>query len=110
MDISYIAHTWRNELPIYLHFMLLQGVITPRHPTAKENVIAGIQEFTLQIYSTTNCKSVEQAWYEIFEKLYCTKKLKDFMKTVKGFDLTTIPPCWRSLEQKLLRTFYVRSM
>lgn len=86
------------------HFISLFGSLNENADLSSENVIAGIQEFTLRIYSIKNCKSVDQARYEIFEKLYCTKNLKNFMKTVKGFDSSTIPPCWRSLEQKLLRT------
>lgn len=33
-----------------------------------------------------------------------------FLKKVKGFDSSLIPPCFRSLEQKVLRTIFVTSM
>lgn len=32
------------------------------------------------------------------------------MKKVKGFDSSLIPPCFRSLEQKILLTIFVTSM
>ncbi|CAH0563074.1 unnamed protein product [Brassicogethes aeneus] len=39
-----------------------------------------------------------------------TKNNEKFIKKVKGFDSTHIPPCWKSLKQKLLRTIFVNSM
>nr|CAH7712903.1 unnamed protein product [Callosobruchus chinensis] len=32
------------------------------------------------------------------------------MKNVKKFESSQLPPCWRSLQQKILRTIYVTSM
>ncbi|CAH1099506.1 unnamed protein product [Psylliodes chrysocephalus] len=37
------------------------------------------------------------------------EKNEHFMQTIKGLDLSLIPPCWRTMEQKILRTVYVNS-
>ncbi|CAG4953971.1 unnamed protein product [Parnassius apollo] len=43
--------------------------------------------------------------------MYASKQNNEkFMKRMKGFDSTHIPPCWKSLKQKLLRTIFVNSM
>lgn len=43
--------------------------------------------------------------------MYASKQNNEkFMKRIKGFDSTHIPPCWKSLKQKLLRTIFVNSM
>lgn len=76
-----------------------------------ENTIDTLQEFTSQMYSIKNCKRVDSARFEIFQKLYSGNELNDvFLKKVRGFDSNLIPPCYRSLKQKFLRTIYVTSM
>ena len=35
---------------------------------------------------------------------------ENFLKKIKGFDSNSIPPCWISLLQKILRTIFVNSM
>lgn len=32
------------------------------------------------------------------------------MKKIKSFNSATIPPCWKSLKQKILRTIFICSM
>ncbi|KAF2891199.1 hypothetical protein ILUMI_14974, partial [Ignelater luminosus] len=76
-----------------------------------EEKIACVQEFTLLIYGIKYCTSINKARYCMFQKSYGTKKDKEqFMKKIKGIDSNLIPPCWKSLKQKILRTIYVNSM
>ena len=50
---------------------------------------------------TQNFSSVNTAHYEIFQKTYSKKgKEKNFLHSVKGFDSSNTPPCWKSLKQK----------
>lgn len=43
--------------------------------------------------------------------MYASKQNNEkFMKIMKGFDSTHIPPCWKSLKQKLVRTIFVNPM
>lgn len=70
-----------------------------------------VQEFTCRMYGVGKCRSVNSARFQIFQNNYQTKKSNEqFIKKMKGFDSTRIPPCWRSLKQKVLRTIYVTSM
>lgn len=39
-----------------------------------------------------------------------TKDTEKFIKNVTNFDSKMIPPCWRSLKQKMLRTIFVNSI
>ncbi|KAF2889207.1 hypothetical protein ILUMI_16966, partial [Ignelater luminosus] len=76
-----------------------------------EEKIARVQEFTVLIYGIKYCTSVNKARYCMFQKSYGTKKDKEqFMKKIKGIDSNLIPPYWKSLKQKILRTIYVNSM
>lgn len=70
-----------------------------------------IQEFASMLYDQKTCKSVDLARLFIFQKLFAdTSAAEFFCKGVKSFDSSTIPPCWKSLKQKLLRTIYINSM
>ncbi|VEN58901.1 unnamed protein product [Callosobruchus maculatus] len=62
------------------------------------------------LYNVQNCNSVSNARFQIFQKMYGTSNNKKFMRKIKGFDSSTILPCWESLKQKVLRTSYVNSM
>lgn len=76
--------------------------------TEKMNVI---QEFTSAMYGIKNCNKVNDARYQIFVKNFSAKEdNENFLKKVRSFDSNTIPPCWESLKQKILRTIYVNSM
>lgn len=69
-----------------------------------------LQEFTSKFYGI-NCKSVNDARLLIFQSRFSSTSVAEyFVKKVKSFDSTLIPPCWRSLKQKILRTIYVTSM
>ncbi|CAB3249495.1 unnamed protein product [Arctia plantaginis] len=76
-----------------------------------ETKIDAVQEFTCLIYGLPKCQSVNAARVFLFNKMYASKQNNEkFMKRVQGFDSTHIPPCWKSLKQKLLRTIFVNSM
>lgn len=70
-----------------------------------------VQEFTSSMYGVRNCTSVNDARHRIFLKNYSAKEDSEhFLKKIKGFDSNSIPPCWISLTQKILRTIFVNSM
>ncbi|XP_049318490.1 uncharacterized protein LOC125780337 isoform X2 [Bactrocera dorsalis] len=70
-----------------------------------------VQEFTVNMYGIKNCNRVNEARYRIFVKSYSSKEDSEkFFKKIKSFDSNTIPPCWISLQQKILRTIFVNSM
>lgn len=77
----------------------------------KETKVDAVQEFTCLMYGLPMCQSVNAARFLLFNKIYASKQNNEkFMKRIKGFDSTIIPPCWKSLKQKLLRTIFVNSM
>lgn len=77
----------------------------------EETKIDAVQEFTCLMYGLPKCQSINAARFLLFNKMYASKqKNEKFMKRIKGFDSTHIPPCWKSLKQKLLRTIFVNSM
>ncbi|XP_050563640.1 uncharacterized protein LOC126913014 [Spodoptera frugiperda] len=71
--------------------------------------IAG--NYTVAMYGIKHCTKVNQARYQVFLKNFSAKEDSEkFLKKVKSFDSNTIPPCWESLKQKILRTIFVNSM
>lgn len=69
-----------------------------------------LQQYTCKLYGI-NCNSVNDARLFIFQNKFApTSAAEYFMRNVKKFDSTQIPPCWNSLKQKILRTIYVTSM
>uniref|UniRef100_A0A034W3J4 Uncharacterized protein n=1 Tax=Bactrocera dorsalis TaxID=27457 RepID=A0A034W3J4_BACDO len=63
------------------------------------------------MYGIKNCTSVNDARYRIFQKNYSANKSNEqFLRKVRSFNSNTIPPCWKSLKQKILRTIYVNAM
>ena len=69
-----------------------------------------LQEFTCSLYSV-KCKSVNLARLLCFQKVFSNKTNDTkFMKKVKNFYSSMLPPCWSSLKQKILRTIYVTEM
>lgn len=76
-----------------------------------EDKVDAVQEFTGLIYGIKNCKSVNNARFQIFQKTYAnTKNNEKFLRKIKGFDSSQIPPCWKSLKNKMLRTIYINCM
>ncbi|XP_072754742.1 uncharacterized protein [Anoplolepis gracilipes] len=70
-----------------------------------------LQEFTCLLYGISHCCDVNMARLIIFQKKYATKSNTDqLISDIKSFDSSLIPPCWKSLKQKILRTIYVTSM
>lgn len=70
-----------------------------------------VQEFTCLMHGVKNCITVNDARYRIFQKAYAAVKSDNqFLRKIKSFDSTLIPPCWKSLKQKNLRTIFVNSM
>lgn len=69
-----------------------------------------LQEYTCRLYGIS-CINVNDARLLIFQdKFKSTSVAEYFMKNIRKFDSTQIPPCWKSLKQKILRTIYVTSM
>ena len=76
-----------------------------------EKKINVVQEFTALMYGVKNCESVNVAKHNLFLKMYvATKSDGNFVRKIKGLNSCQIPPCWRSLKQKLLITIFVNSM
>ena len=72
---------------------------------------SSVQEFTALLYGIKNCFNINEARYMLFQKTYATCNNKEhFIKKIKGMDSNMMPPCWKSLKQKILRTIYVNSM
>lgn len=82
-------------------------------PSDIDNIekMSTIQKYTSHIYGVNNCNSVNTARLLLFQKSFAIKSTNDnFMNTIKNFDSSLIPPCWKSLKQKIQRTIYVNSM
>ena len=63
------------------------------------------------MYSVKKCSSVDTARSNIFHKIFSAKKDSGkLVKKIRGFDSCTIPPCFKSLKQKILRTIFVTAM
>lgn len=76
-----------------------------------DNKMIVVQEFIALMYGIKNCQNVNAARLLMFNKMYAMTTINDkFMKKLKGFNSSTIPPCLKSLQQKLLRTIFVNSM
>lgn len=69
-----------------------------------------LQKYTCKLYGI-NCNNVNDARLFIFQNKFASISVAEyFIKNVKKFDSTQIPPCWKSLKQKILRTIYITSM
>lgn len=69
-----------------------------------------LQEYTCRLYGI-KCKNVNDARLLIFQNQFTSTSIAEyFMKNVNRFDSTQLPPCWKSLKQKIFRTIYVTSM
>ena len=63
------------------------------------------------MYSIKETDDVDKARFYMFNKMYTSKRdQKRLIRKVRGFDSSLVPPCWKSLYQKLLRTAFVSSM
>lgn len=63
------------------------------------------------MYGVKKLNSVNDARYHLFQQKYAaTKSSEKFLKNLTTFDSKLIPPCWKSLKQKMLRTIFVNSM
>lgn len=63
------------------------------------------------LYTAQECISVNEARLQIFQKNVSTKSATEiFSKKVCNFDSSLIPPFWKSLNYKMLRTIYVTAM
>lgn len=76
-----------------------------------EDVVRSMKEFTCLMHSVKKYVSVNTARLIVFQNVYSRKKMfEPFFQKIKGFDSTSIPPCYRTLRQKILRTIFVSSM
>lgn len=76
-----------------------------------ENKTDIIQTFVCLMYGVKNCNRVNMARYIMFTRIYSSSNNNErFLKKIKNFDSSQIPPCWVSINQKLLRTIFVSSM
>lgn len=70
-----------------------------------------LQKFTAELYGFKNCKNINTVPLDIFHKLYTKKQgSSNFFTKIKNFDPSLIPPCFKSLKQKILRSIFVTSM
>ncbi|XP_063379234.1 uncharacterized protein LOC134666051 [Cydia fagiglandana] len=70
-----------------------------------------IEEFTVSMYGIKHCQSVNSARLLLFQKSFATShNTKHFLNKVKTYNSNTIPPCWKTIKQKILRTTYIASM
>lgn len=92
-------------------FQIVFASLTDDADLLLEQKMEAVQEFTCLMYGVTNCINVNDARYRLFQKDYASVKSDDnFLIKIKSFDSTLIPPCWKSLKQKVLRTIFVNSM
>ena len=83
------------------------------HPDVLRNrkVVNKIQELTCLMYNIKETDDVDKARSYMFNKIYASKRDQErLIRKVKGFDSSLVPPCWKSLYQKLLRMAFVSSM
>ena len=83
------------------------------HPDVLRNqkVVNTIQEFTCFIYNIEETDDVDKARFYMFNKRYASKRNQErLIRKVKGFHSSFVPPRWKSLYQKLLRTTFVSLM
>lgn len=69
-----------------------------------------LQKFTNELYKVNN-NSVNKARFELFLKFFAsTSNDNAFYKGMINFNSSNIPPCWKSLSQKILRTIFINAM
>lgn len=69
-----------------------------------------IQKFTNEMYKVENC-SVNSARFAQFLIFFASTSDNDaFYKGMINFNSSNIPPCWKTLSQKILRTIFVNAM
>uniref|UniRef100_A0A1Y1M5W5 Uncharacterized protein n=1 Tax=Photinus pyralis TaxID=7054 RepID=A0A1Y1M5W5_PHOPY len=65
----------------------------------------------MPMYSVKKCNTVDTARSNISHKIFSTRKDSEkLVKKIRGFDSCTIPPCFKLLKQKILRTIFVIAM
>lgn len=69
-----------------------------------------VQRFTNEMYNVKN-NDVNVARFELFLKFFAsTTDKENFYKGMINFNSNNIPPCWKTLTQKILRTIFVNAM
>lgn len=69
-----------------------------------------IQQFTSDLYNVQE-SDVNKTRFELFLKFFASSSDEDdFYKGAINFNSSNIPPCWKTLTQKILRTIFVNSM
>ena len=68
-----------------------------------------VQEFIAKTYGVNHCTKVNDARIRIFMKNYGTKEDSKIFKN-QSYHSNAIPPCWISLQQKIVRPIFVNSM
>ena len=93
------------------HFQIVFSDLTDPRDIFDDEKMNVVQQFTSLMYGIKKCASVNSARFQLFQKTYCNAKNDNaFLRKVKGFNSNTIPPCWESLKQKVLRTIFVNCM
>ena len=60
------------------------------------------------MYGIKNCTNINNARCILFQKLFSSDSEEElFLKKVKKFNLNIIPPCAKSLTEKILRMSYM---
>ena len=82
-------------------------------PTLFDSTKDTIQEFVCEVYGTKKNKlkhlqKVNEARSRIFAQNYgMIDDMESFKKKIISFDASNLPPCYRELEQQMLRAVYV---
>ena len=96
----------KNEA--FHHLFSSLSELSDIHDTSK---VEKLEEFTLLMYSVKKCSYVNAARSTIFHKIFSSKKDSEkLIKKIRGFDLSTIPPYFKSLKQNILRNIFVTRM
>lgn len=87
------------------------GSLTHKSGISDNEKMDVIQQYTVRLYNIKNCTSVNAARFENFQQFYASRnKDENFISNIKNFNSCLIPPCWRSVEQKIVRTIFINSM
>ena len=66
-----------------------------------------IESFVCTLYGKPKLKSVNECRLETFLEKYNYKSMEEVITCVKKMDGSSLPPCSKALEQKVLQTSYI---
>ena len=75
-----------------------------------ENMSKGIESFACKLYGNKTSNSINDVLIQNFFKAFKWKKNAYMLAAVKGWDGSSLPPCYRILYNHIFRTVYIASM